>query len=138
LHRLPEDTPDRDTVLERGELITGVELPPPHAATRSRYRKVRDRASYAFALVSVAAALEVTDGAVRDARIALGGVAHKPWRAITAEAVLRGAPATRESFVDAAAAELAAARPLAGNAFKVPLARNTMVATLLELLEEAR
>ncbi|MGW5445472.1 FAD binding domain-containing protein [Streptomyces asiaticus] len=138
LHRLPEDTPDRDTVLERGELITGVELPPPHAATRSRYRKVRDRASYAFALVSVAAALEVTDGAVRDVAIALSGVAHKPWRAITAEAVLRGAPATRESFVDAAAAELAAARPLAGNAFKIPLARNTMVATLLELLEEAR
>ncbi|MFJ1997289.1 FAD binding domain-containing protein [Streptomyces asiaticus] len=138
LHRLPEDTPDRDTVLEHGELITGVELPPPHAATRSRYRKVRDRASYAFALVSVAAALEVTDGAVRDVAIALGGVAHKPWRAITAEAVLRGAPATRESFVDAAAAELAAARPLAGNAFKIPLARNTMVATLLELLEEAR
>ncbi|MEU8871894.1 xanthine dehydrogenase family protein subunit M [Streptomyces javensis] len=138
LHRLPEDTPERDTVLERGELITGVELPPPHAAARSRYRKVRDRASYAFALISVAAALEVTDGAVRDVAIALGGVAHKPWRATTAEAVLRGAPATRESFVDAAAAELAAARPMAGNAFKVPLARNTMVSTLLELLEEAR
>lgn len=138
LHRLPEAAPERDTVLARGELITGVELPPPHSAVRSRYRKVRDRASYAFALVSVAAALEVTDGAVRDARIALGGVAHKPWRATTAEAVLRGAPATRESFVDAAAAELSAARPLPGNAFKVALARNTMVATLLELLEEAR
>ncbi|MBI0294567.1 xanthine dehydrogenase family protein subunit M [Streptomyces sp. PRKS01-29] len=138
LYRLPDATPDRDTVLERGELITGVELPPPHSAARSRYRKVRDRASYAFALVSVAAALEVTGGAVRDVAIALGGVAHKPWRATTAEAVLRGAPATRESFVDAAAAELAAARPLPGNAFKVPLARNTMVSTLLELLEEAR
>ncbi|OPF73178.1 molybdopterin dehydrogenase [Streptomyces antioxidans] len=138
LHRLPEDTPERDTVLEHGELITAVELPPPHAAARSRYRKVRDRASYAFALVSVAAALEVTDGAVRDVAIALGGVAHKPWRATTAEAMLRGAPATRESFVDAAAAELAGARPLAGNAFKIPLARNTMVGTLLELLEEVR
>ncbi|WP_432251836.1 FAD binding domain-containing protein [Streptomyces sp. HNM1019] len=138
LHRLPEDTPERDTVLEHGELITAVELPPPHAAARSRYRKVRDRASYAFALVSVAAALEVTEGAVRDVAIALGGVAHKPWRATTAEAMLRGAPATRESFVDAAAAELAGARPLAGNAFKIPLARNTMVGTLLELLEEVR
>ncbi|MCQ8191597.1 FAD binding domain-containing protein [Streptomyces rugosispiralis] len=138
LHRLPEDAPERDTVLRRGELITGVELAPPHSATRSRYRKVRDRASYAFALVSVAATLEVTGGAIRDARIALGGVAHKPWRATTAEAMLRGAPATRGSFVDAAAAELVAARPLPGNAFKVPLALNTMVSTLLELLEEAR
>ncbi|MEU8826401.1 xanthine dehydrogenase family protein subunit M [Streptomyces sp. NPDC048636] len=139
LHRLPGDTPERDTVLERGELITGVELPPPsQLTTASRYRKVRDRASYAFALVSVAAALDVADGTVRDVRIALGGVAHKPWRATTAESALRGAPATRESFRDAAAAELAPARPLPGNAFKVPLARNTLVSVLLELLEERR
>ncbi|MET7903524.1 xanthine dehydrogenase family protein subunit M [Streptomyces sp. NPDC005336] len=138
LHRLPGDTPERDTVLRRGELITGVDLPPPHVAVNSRYRKVRDRASYAFALVSVAAALEVADGSVRDVRIALGGVAHKPWRAATAEAALRGGPATTASFRDAAAAELAQADPLPGNAFKVPLARNTIVSTLRELLEEAR
>ncbi|MET7936227.1 xanthine dehydrogenase family protein subunit M [Streptomyces sp. NPDC005322] len=138
LHRLPGDAPERDTVLRRGELITGVDLPPPHVAANSRYRKVRDRASYAFALVSVAAALDVADGTVRDVRIALGGVAHKPWRAATAEAALRGGPATTESFRDAAAAELAQADPLPGNAFKVPLARNTIVSTLRELLEEAR
>ena len=92
---------------------------------------MRDRASYAFALVSVAAALDVDDGTVRDVRLALGGVAHKPWRATTAERALRGAPATEESFRAAAEAELAAARPLPGNAFKVPLARNTIVRTLL-------
>jgi xanthine dehydrogenase YagS FAD-binding subunit len=109
-------------VLEHGELITAVDLPPLPLAARSRYRKVRDRASYAFALVSVAAALQVAGGVVREVRLALGGVAHKPWRATTAEAALRGAPATRQRFRDAAEAELAAARPLAGNAFKVPLA----------------
>ncbi|WP_435241465.1 FAD binding domain-containing protein [Streptomyces cucumeris] len=138
LHRLPGDTPERDTVLARGELITGVELPPPAHLIPSRYRKVRDRASFAFALVSVAAALDVADGTVREVRIALGGVAHKPWRATTAESALHGAPATGESFRDAAAAELARATPLPGNAFKVPLARNTMVSVLLELLEEGR
>ena len=138
LHRLPEGEPERDTVLEHGELITAVDLPPLPSAARSRYRKVRDRASYAFALVSVAAALEVAGGVVRDVRLALGGVAHKPWRAAVAEAALRGAPATRESFRAAAEAELAAARPLPGNAFKVPLARNTIVSTLLELVERAR
>ena len=135
-HRLPGDEPQRDTVLEHGELITAVELPPLPFATRSRYRKVRDRASYAFALVSVAAAIDVTDGIVRDVRIALGGVAHKPWRATEAEVVLRGAPATEESFARAAEAELAAARPLSGNAFKVPLARRVIVRTLMDLVEE--
>jgi xanthine dehydrogenase YagS FAD-binding subunit len=112
-----------------------VDVPPLAWAARSAYRKVRDRASYAFALVSVAAAVDVADGAVRDVRIALGGVAHKPWRATTAEQVLRGAPATVERFRVAAEAELAAARPLAGNAFKVPLARNILVATLLDLAD---
>ena len=97
LHRLPGDEPQRDTVLEHGDLITAVDLPPLAFATRSRYRKVRDRASYAFALVSVAAALDVDDGIVRDVRLALGGVAPEPWRATKAEAVLRGAPATEES-----------------------------------------
>ncbi len=135
LHRLPGDEPERDTVLAHGELITAVELPPLPFAVRSRYRKVRDRASYAFALVSVAAALDVADGVVRDVRLALGGVAHKPWRAWQAEAALRGAPATEETFRRAADAELAAAQPLPGNAFKVPLARTLIVRTLLDLLE---
>jgi len=135
LHRLPGEQAERDTVLERGELITAVDLPPLAFATNSRYRKVRDRASYAFALVSVAAVLDVADGAVRDVRIALGGVAHKPWRAEQAEQALRGGPATEASFRAAAEAELGAAQPLPGNAFKVPLARNAMVRTLLDLTE---
>ena len=135
LHRLPGDQPERDTVLEHGELITAVDLPPLAFAANSRYRKVRDRASYAFALVSVAAAIDLADGTVRDVRIALGGVAHKPWRATSAEEALRGAPATEESFRRAAEAELAGARPLTGNAFKVPLARNLIVRTLLDLAE---
>jgi xanthine dehydrogenase YagS FAD-binding subunit len=138
LHRLPGDQPQRDTVLRHGDLITGVELPPLSFATTSRYRKVRDRASYAFALVSVAAALDVDDGVVRDVRIALGGVAPKPWRATTAERLLRGAPATLESFRGAAEAELAEARPLTGNAFKIPLARNVITSTLLALLDGSR
>jgi xanthine dehydrogenase YagS FAD-binding subunit len=138
LHRLPGDHPERDTVLERGELITAVDLPPLPMAARSRYRKVRDRASYAFALVSVAAALQVAAGVVGDVRLALGGVAHKPWRATTAEQALRGAPATQDSFRAAAEAELAGARTLPGNAFKVPLARNVIVSTLLELMEASR
>jgi xanthine dehydrogenase YagS FAD-binding subunit len=137
LHRLPGDEPERDTVLRRGELITAVDLPAPPAGSRSAYRKVRDRASYAFALVSVAAAVEVDDGVVRDVRIALGGVAHTPWRATRMEEALRGAPATVERFGAAADAELAQARPLPGNAFKVPLARNTLVAVLRDLTAEA-
>jgi xanthine dehydrogenase YagS FAD-binding subunit len=135
-HRLPGDEPQRDTVLEHGELITAVDLPPLALATRSHYCKIRDRASYAFALVSVAAALDVVDGMVRDVRIAFGGVAHVPWRAREAEAVLRGAAATEETFRRAADAELADAQPLRGNAFKVPLARNILVRTLLDLTGE--
>ncbi len=104
--------------------------------TGSHYRKVRDRASYAFALVSVAAALDVADSVVRDVRLALGGVAPRPWRATKAEAVLRGAPATGDVFGRAAEAELADAQPLPGNAFKVPLARSVLVRTLLDLLAE--
>ena len=133
MHRLPGDQPERDTVLEHGELITAIDIPPLDFATSSRYRKVRDRASYAFALVSIAAAIDVADGHVRDVRIALGGVAHKPWRATKAEEALRGAPATEDSFRSAAEAEFAEARPLAGNAFKIPLARNVIVRTLLDL-----
>lgn len=133
LHRLPGDAPERDTVLEHGELIVAVDLPPLDLARRSTYRKVRDRASYAFAVVSIAAALDVADGVVREARIAFGGLAHVPWRASEAEAALRGAPAGEDAFAAAADAELAAAEPLRDNAFKVPLARNLLVATLTEL-----
>jgi xanthine dehydrogenase YagS FAD-binding subunit len=138
LHRLPGDRPERDTTLEHGDLVTAVEVPALPFARRSAYRKVRDRASYAFALVSVAAALDVQDGTVRDVRIALGGVAHKPWRASTAEDRLRGGPATEEVFRAAATAELEAARALPGNGFKVPLARNTITATLRDLAGGAR
>ncbi|MEV0962791.1 xanthine dehydrogenase family protein subunit M [Streptomyces sp. NPDC049910] len=135
LHRLPGDAPERDTGLERGELITAVQLPPLPTAARSRYRKVRDRASFSFALVSVAAALDLEGGTVRDVRVAFGGVAPKPWRATRAETALRGAPGTAESFATAAHAELAAARTVPGNAYKVPLACDTLVATLLDLCE---
>ncbi len=134
LHRLPGDTPERETELRPGELVTAVELPPLPMARRSTYRKVRDRSSYAFALVSVAAALELgADGTIRDVRLALGGVAHKPWRAHAAEAVLRGARADEAIFRRAADAELAAARPLRDNGFKIELARRTIVAVLGQL-----
>jgi xanthine dehydrogenase YagS FAD-binding subunit len=133
LHRLPGDEPQRDTVLAPAELITAVTLPPPLAGARSRYRKVRERASFSFALVSVAAILELDGGRVRDCRIALGGVAHAPWRAERAEAALRGEPAGRDAFARAAEAELSAARPLRDNGYKVALARNVLVRTLEEL-----
>lgn len=136
-HRLPGDAPERDTVIEHGELITAVDVPALPFAARSRYRKVRDRASYAFALVSIAAALDLADGAVREARIAFGGVAHVPWRAAAAEAALRGAPPTEETFQRAADAELDAARPLRANGFKVTLARSLLVRTLADLAEGA-
>ena len=138
LHRLPGGRPDIETVLEPGELITAIELPPLPFAARSTYRKVRDRASYAFALVSVAAAVDVKDGTVRDIRLALGGVAHKPWRAYKAEEAVRGRPATEASFRAAAEAELADAAPLRDNAFKVELAKRTITAVLGELAGEAR
>jgi xanthine dehydrogenase YagS FAD-binding subunit len=131
LHRLPGDKPQHDTVLNGGDLITAVELGAP--APRSTYRKVRDRASFAFAVFSVAAVAEVENGAVKDVRIALGGVAHVPWRAERAEAVLRGAEVSAEAFAAAADAELEAARPLRDNAFKVQLAHNVIVRTLSEL-----
>jgi xanthine dehydrogenase YagS FAD-binding subunit len=124
LHRLPGDEPDRDTVLDADELIVAVELPPLAVAARSTYRKVRERASFAFALVSVAAAY---DGS--DVRIAFGGLAHKPWRALKAEAAIRSG----KDFGAAADAELAAATPLRDNAYKVELARATLVRTLDEL-----
>ncbi|YCI04847.1 xanthine dehydrogenase family protein subunit M [Ensifer sp. D2-11] len=132
-HRLPEHTPHIETDLQPGELITGIEIPPLGFGRRSLYRKVRDRASYAFALVSVAAALEVDSGKVRNVRLALGGVAHKPWRATEAERVLAGANAGAESFRQAAEAELAPARGLAHNEFKIELAKRTIVGVLGEL-----
>ncbi len=133
LHRLPGQRPDIETQLAPGELITAIELPPLSLARNSTYRKVRDRASYAFALISVAAALEVKDGRISDIRLALGGVAHKPWRAAKAEAALIGQPASEASFRAAADAELADAIPLALNAFKIELARRTITAVLGDL-----
>jgi xanthine dehydrogenase YagS FAD-binding subunit len=124
LHRLPGDEPERDTVLEADELIVAVDLPALPLAQRSTYRKVRERASFAFALVSVAAAY---DG--EDVRVAFGGLAHKPWRAFSAEEAIRGGA----SFADAADAELAQARPLRDNGYKVELARRTLVSVLEEL-----
>ena len=137
-HRLPGDTPDIETVLEPGDLVTAVELPAMGLAGRSTYRKVRDRASYAFALVSVAAVLEVTEGRVGDVRLALGGVAHKPWRARRAEALLKGGPATPEAFRAGIEAELAEARPLSDNGFKIELAARTTTAVLAELAGAGR
>jgi xanthine dehydrogenase YagS FAD-binding subunit len=133
LHRLPGDTPDHETELRPGELITAIELSPLPMARRSTYRKVRDRSSYAFALVSVAAALEVEGGTIKDVRLALGGVAHKPWRALVAEALLRGQQPSEEVFRRASEGELASARPLRDNGFKVELAKRTIVAVLSQL-----
>lgn len=134
-HRLPGDRPDLDTTLPRGALITAVEIPPAPENSRSTYRKVRDRASYAFAVTSVAAEIVIDDGTITSARIALGGVAHKPWRASRAEESLVGQPATEDAFRKAADAELAHAEPQQGNEFKVELTARTMVATLNTLAE---
>ena len=137
LHRLPGDTPDVETELQPDELITAVEIPSLAFAKRSTYRKVRDRASYAFALVSVAAALDVDEnGIVRDVRLALGGVAHKPWRALKAEAALKGQTAGADNFRAAAEAELAGAVGLRDNTFKIELVKRTIVAVLEELKGE--
>jgi xanthine dehydrogenase YagS FAD-binding subunit len=135
LYVLPGETPQRETTLSGGALVTAVELPPLPFGRRSAYRKVRDRASYAFAVASVGAALDVDDGVVRDVRLALGAVAPMPWRATRAEQELCGGPATPEAFRAAIEAELAAAAPLADNAYKVPLVRNLVVRVLTDLLE---
>lgn len=126
-HRLPGDRPDVDTTLQPGELITSVDLPPPLFAAHSHYLKVRDRASYAFALVSVAAALQMDGERVQTARIALGGVAHKPWRASAAEMLLNDQPLTQATLRNAAAAALNDARPQKENRFKVQLAQRAIV-----------
>ncbi|NMO18961.1 xanthine dehydrogenase family protein subunit M [Pyxidicoccus fallax] len=131
-HRLPGDTPQLDTNLKPDELITAVELPPEGFAAHSTYLKVRDRASYAFALVSVAAALTLDGGHVRSARVALGGVAHKPWRNPEAEALLTGKPATREHFQAVADALVRGAKGFGHNTFKIELAKRSVVRALEE------
>lgn len=137
LYRPVGDTPHRETALPPGALVTAVTLPPAPVAARSRYRKVRERASYAFALGSVAAALDVRDGVVVEARVALGAVASRPWRARVAERALAGREAEPAAFAAAADAELAAAEALPGNAYKVPLVRNLIVAVLTDLAASA-
>lgn len=134
-HCLPGHTPQVETTLQPGELITSVELPPVSFAGKSRYRKIRDRASYAFALVSVAAELELENGKIRNVRLALGGVAPKPWRAYQAEQVLAGADASLETFQRAADAELSQARGFRHNNFKIELAKRTIASVLSELAE---
>lgn len=133
--RLPGDTPEKDNLLAHGELITSIDIPKNNFAANSYYLKVRDRASYAFALVSVAAALDIHDGNIRQARIALGGVAHKPWRAYEAEKYLAGKTATEANFKAAAETELKAARTLKHNEFKPELARRAIVHALQRALE---
>jgi xanthine dehydrogenase YagS FAD-binding subunit len=130
-HRLPGDTPEKDTTLEHGELITAIELPKSSFAKNSYYLKVRDRASYAFALVAVAAALELDGNSIRQSRVVLGGVAHKPWRSREAEAALAGKTASEESFRRAAEAALQDAKPLAHNGYKVELAKRAIVRALM-------
>lgn len=132
-YRLPGDSPERDTALAPNQLIVAVELPAPAPAALSTYLKTRDRASFAFALVSAAAEIELENDIVTGARIALGGVAHRPWRAHKAEEVLLGSPPTEEVFIRAADAELADAKPQSSNAFKIPLTRGVMVSVLRSL-----
>lgn len=135
-HKLPENTPHIETALQAGELITHIEIPPNDFAKNSLYRKVRDRASYAFALVAVAAALEVENDKIKNIRIALGGVAHKPWRCFEAEKVLQNGDATEENFRRAADEELKNAKGFAHNNFKIELAKRTLVGVLKELAEK--
>jgi xanthine dehydrogenase YagS FAD-binding subunit len=132
-YRLPGDEPDRDTTLRHGELITAVSLPDLPVASWSTYRKIRERASYAFALVSVAVAVSTDGGHVDDVRIAFGGVAHKPWRAHTAEEALRGSEPTDDHVRSAAQAEFADARGLGDNDFKIPMAAHALVAAMRDL-----
>lgn len=130
-HRLPGDAPQRDTNLEQGDLIVAIELPKSHHAKHSHYLKVRDRASYAFALVAVAAAMELDRGVVRNPRIVLGGVAHTPWRSSEAEAALGGRRASEAAFREVAEIALRGARPLEHNAYKVELAKRAIVRALM-------
>lgn len=132
-YRLPGDTPERETALAPGELVVAISLPPPPAGSVSQYQKARDRASFEFALASVAAILQIEGGVVRLARLALGGVATVPWRAHAAEGLLTGARVTPEVALEVAEVALAGAAPLPGNRFKIPLARGVIARTLTEL-----
>jgi xanthine dehydrogenase YagS FAD-binding subunit len=127
---VPGDTPDRETVLNAGEIITAVSVPPPPIGERSHYLKLRDRASFEFALVSAAVAVAVDDGRIRSARIAVGGVGTKPWRLPTVEAALAGASVSRETLLQAAAHAAEGARPLRENAFKIPLMQRALARAL--------
>jgi xanthine dehydrogenase YagS FAD-binding subunit len=133
LHVLPGTHPERETVLRPGEIITAIDLPTLAAARRSLYLKVRDRASYAFALASAAVAIDLQGRTIRDARVGLGGIAAKPWRSAEAERALIGKPATEQTFRAAAETALAGARPHRDNAFKVVLAKRTLVRALTEV-----
>ena len=126
----PGDTPQRETNLNADELITAIELPPRGFAANYTYLKIRDRLSYAFALVSVAVGLELEGGTIREARFALGGVAHKPWRNAEAEAALRGKAANEAAFAQAADIVLRDAKGFGHNTFKIDLARRTIVRAL--------
>jgi xanthine dehydrogenase YagS FAD-binding subunit len=135
-HRLPEEHPERDTNLNPGELIVSVDLPRPQFVHKYHYLKVRERASYAFALVAVAAALDLDEGGrVRAARIALGGVAHKPWLAQDAAALLAGKAMTDVDLDAVAAAAISGAQPLSQNAYKIPMARNAVVRAIKLAME---
>ena len=131
-HRLPGETPEIDNTLGGDEIITAIALPPQGFATHYSYLKIRDRLSYAFALVSVAAALELENGRVRQARLALGGVAHKPWRDTAAESLMRGEAPGRELFAKVASAVLEDAKGFAHNSFKIGLARRAIIRTLTQ------
>jgi xanthine dehydrogenase YagS FAD-binding subunit len=133
-HVVPGQHPERENVLEPGDVITAIDLPALSYARRSLYLKVRDRASFAFALASAAVALDVQSGTVRNARVALGGIGTKPWRSVEAERALIGKPATLATFQAASAAALSGAHPRSDNAFKVPLARRTLERALTEVV----
>jgi xanthine dehydrogenase YagS FAD-binding subunit len=137
-HRLPGDTPQKDNNLNQGEIITAIELPKNNFAAKSYYLKVRDRASYAFALVSVAAALETDGDSVKTVRLAMGGVSHKPWRAMEAEKFLTGKAATEANFKAAAEAEMRMAKPLEHNKFKVELGKRAIVRALMQAMNGNR
>ncbi|MGB3775391.1 MAG: xanthine dehydrogenase family protein subunit M, partial [Leeuwenhoekiella sp.] len=129
-HRLPGDAPEKDNVLEHGELITSIEIPENNFAANSYYLKVRDRSSYAFALISVAAGLELEGNTIKKSRIAIGGVSHKPWRAYAAEKFLEGKEATASNFEAAADAEMNEAKTLEHNAYKVPMGKQSIIRAL--------
>ncbi|AUD06607.1 FAD binding domain-containing protein [Spirosoma pollinicola] len=135
-HRLPGTHPEKDNTLMPGELITAIDIPTNNFAAHCSYLKLRDRSSYAFALVSVAAALEINNASIKSVRIAMGGVAHKSWRATTAENFLVGKAPTEANFKQAATREMAAAKPLLHNAFKVKLGSNAIYRALSSALSE--